>query len=322
MSRWRRIALTVSAMLVVLLLAASFRYGQSRGVFAGVADKTPAACQAVAGISDVSALAPVVVPRQSGAFVATRRGELFLLAGGKTTKLSGFSKGSHAVSLSLGWGADRVGTLQAVMAREDGSYYVASFRIGANAVVETSRLTTDQLTDPADLLATDPFRFYLINHHKTHTALGRWLDDVFLIPRAEVQFFDGLKFVTVSKRLNAPSALAAAPDGSLLYVAQELPRNLAYFQRNQFSGALGEVQLFNLPAAPTKITQAGDGSLIVTAWPKPGQGAVYRVTAAGGVPQTAELLYASKTQEVRAAAELGGQLLIATYKALLSCAQP
>ncbi|MDR3525910.1 MAG: beta-propeller fold lactonase family protein [Rhizomicrobium sp.] len=314
MSRWRRIAVTVAAMLVVLSLAANFRYGQSRGVFAGVADKTPASCKPLAGLSGVVTIIPDE-PTHS-ALIATRDGGIFLLKGAAATKLTGTPQDFHPLAMAAAGGK-----LTTAFQRKDG-YAIAVFDIGSGKLTETSRLTTDQLSDPADLLAVDALRFYLINHHKTHSALGRWLDDVFLIPRAEVQFFDGLKFVTVSKRLNAPSALATSPDGAMLYVAQELPRNLAYFQRNAFSGALGEVEIFALPAAPTKISIAKDGSLIVAAWVKPGQGAVYRIAVASGVPQSAELLYASKGHVVTAAAELGDQLLIATDQALLSCAQP
>ncbi len=314
MSRWRRIGLTVAAMLAVLLLAAAFRYGQSRGVFTSVADKTPAACHAVAGIGGVTAIA---AGPNGNLYLAAADG-LYLYSGGKAVRFTGTPKGFHPTALSQA----ASGELQ-VLFRQNGVWEISAFTVKLSdtpKLEELGRISTDSFTDPADIQALPAGRFYLVNRHKTHTALGRWLDDVFLIPRAEVQFFDGLKFVTVSKRLNAPSAVAAS-DG-MLYVAQELPRTLAIYQRNEFSGALGDVQLFNLPAAPAKISRAKDGSLIVAAWPKSGQGAVYRVTVAGGIPQSAELLYASKSQEVTAAAEAGGALLIGTNKVLLACAQP
>lgn len=324
-SPWRRIAVTVSAMLVVLLLASSYRFVASRGYFASVEDKTPATCQTVNGISEVTVITPVIAHIDNGAFVATKRGELYLLSGGTTTKLSGISKRSHATALSLGWGPDRVGILQAVMARDAGGYYVASYRVTASlhppsiGVIEIGRLTTNQLTDPADLVSIDGTRFYLVNKHSTHSAFGRWLDDAFLVPRASVLYFDGMKFITVAERLNATAAVALSPDGAHLYVAEELPRALASFSRNVFSGALDNAELFSLPAAPTKITVAPDGSLIVAAWPKRGAGAVYRVRPTDGVPQPAELLYASKSEEITAAAEVGGHLLIGSQKRLIDC---
>lgn len=324
-SPWRRIAITVSAMAVVLLLVASFRFVQARGYFVSVEDKSPATCHAVANISGVTAIAQVFVDTQSGTFVATKQGGLFLVTEGTTTRLSGPSKGSHAVALSSGWGPNRVGILQAVMARADGGYYVASFRLDASlhplsmGVVEIGRLTTDQITDPADLVSIDGTRFYLVNRHNSHTALGRWLDDTFLLPRAEVLYFDGMKFVKVAERLNSPDGLALSSDGSHLYVAQELSRSLASFSRSEFTGALDNAALLSLPAAPRKITVAPDGSLIVAAWPKAGTGAVYRVRVDSGVPVAADLLYASKSEEITAAAEAGGHLLIGSQKRLIDC---
>jgi arylesterase / paraoxonase len=314
---WRRIAVTVSAMLVVLLLAASFRYVQSRGFFASVEDKTPAACHAVAKIAGVSAIAPDL--RDDVVYIATRHGEVYAYLNGVLVKFSGVPKDFHPLALSVNHPAHDTSRLFAVFARGDGSYAMATFEVGAGKLIETGRLTTDQLTDPADLVTSDPLRFYLVNRHGSHTAFGRWLDDAFLIPRGEVLFFDGMKFIPVANRLNSPSGVAASPDGGHLVVAEELPRTLASFSRNVFSGALDNAELIRLPAAPTKISVARDGSLIVAAWPKRGTGAVYRVRVADGVPQPAELLYSTKSEEITAAAEVNGHLLIGSEKRLLDC---
>lgn len=315
MPRLRRIGLTVGAMLVVLLLAVGLRFVQSRGLFASVEAKTPGVCQTMEAMAGVIAIIPDEASHS--AIVATRQGDIAVLAGGTAMKLSGTPKDFHPVAM-----AAVGGTFEVAFGRTDGSYAIAGFEVSSGKVTEISRLTTDQLTDPAAIAALPMGRFYLVNHHSSRSGVGRWLDDVLLLPRADVQFFDGLKFITVAKRLNAPSSVALSADGSVLYVAQELPHTLASFKRNDFTGALGEVQLLNLPAAPTSITVAKDGSLIVAAWPKRGQGAVYRVLVAGGTPQKAELLYASKSEEITAAAAVNGQLLIGTDKALLACALP
>ena len=311
-SPWRRIALTVSAMLIVLLLAASYRFAVSRGFFASVEDKTPAACHTVDGVSGVTAITPD--ERTRSALVATRQGGVYVVAGGTATKLSGTPHDFHPVAIALA-----AGKLQAIFQRADGSYALAVFDVLPGTLVETGRLTTDQLTDPADLAAVDDQRFYLVNKHASHTAFGRWLDDTFLIPRAEVLYFDGMKFIPVAKRLNSPAAVALSPDGGQLVVAQELTRSMASFSRNVFTGALDHPELSNLPAAPTRITVAADGSLIVAAWPKRGAGAGYRVRIEGGVAQPEELLYSSKSDEVTAAAEANGHLLVGSAKGLRDC---
>jgi len=324
-SPWRRVAATVLAMLLVLLIAASYRFAASRGVFASVEDKSPAACHTVAGISEVTAMVPVYGGETNGAFVATKDGGLFLWTSGTTTRVSGMSKGSRAMAMSLDWENGRVGVLQALMARAKNSYYVASLHVTplpdkhSIAVQEIGRLTTDQLTDPADLVALDGGRFYLVNCHTSHTGLGRWLDDSLLLPRAEILYFDGMKFVKVAERLNSPAGLALSADGSRLFVAQGLPRNIIAFSRNDFVGSLDDAVLTDLPAAAGKMMLAADGSLIVAATPKRGTGAVYRVPVANGVLQTPELLYSTTTEEVTAAAEAGGHLLIGTPTKLIDC---
>ncbi len=308
---WRRIAITVSAMLVVLLIAASYRFAASRGVFARVEDKTPASCRAVAGIAGVRDIA---IDGAGIAYLAANDG-LYVFDGSAAKRLAGTPKNFDPAALAIG--ADGAFT---VLFRQEGLWEVSVFGAPApGQVKEMGRLSADVITDPAGLAVIPAGRFYFVNKHSTRTAFGRWLDDTFLIPRAEVTWFDGMKFVPVAKRLTSPAGIAASPDLGHLYVAQELPRNIVSFTRNDFTGALSDATLFDLHAAPTKITVAKDGSLIVAAWPKQGAGAVYRVQIANGLPQSAELLYSSKTEPVTAAAEANGHLLIGSDKKLLDC---
>jgi hypothetical protein len=307
----RRIAITVSAMAVVLLLAASFRYVQARGLFASVEDKAPAVCHAVAGVDGVGDIAR---DKTGAAFIAANNG-LYVYDGGKVERLAGTPKDFRPVALALG----EDGAI-ATLFRQGDIWELSLFAMTApTAVKEVGRMSADILTDPAALVALPAGRFYVVNKHGSHTALGRWLDDVFLLPRADVLYFDGMKFRPVAERLNSPAGLALAPDASHLYVTQELPRNLVALARNDFTGTVAEPSLLKLPAAPTKISQAKDGSLIVAAWPKKGAGAVYRVRLMNGMPQEAELLYASKTTPVTAAAELNGHLLIGSGAKLIDC---
>jgi hypothetical protein len=310
-SPWRRIAVTVSAMLIVLLIAASYRFAVSRGVFVHVEDKTPASCRVVAGIASVRD----IVPDASGnAYFAANNG-LYVFSSATVKRLAGTPKTFDPAALAVG--VD--GTFTALF-REGGVWEISVFGPAApGAVKEMGRLSADILSDPADLAALPPGRFYLVNKHASRSAFGHWLDDAFLIPRAEVTRFDGMKFVPVAKRLNSPDAVAVSADMSRLYVAQELSRNIITFSRNDFTGALDNASLFDLPAAPTKITLAKDGSLIVAAWPKQGAGAVYRVAMAGGLPQSADLVYSSRNEPVTAAAEANGHLLIGSQTRLLDC---
>ena len=310
-SPWRRIAITASAMVGVLLIAASYRYVESRGTFASVTAVTPALCHRVAGIGGV---ADIAADKAGNAYIAAADG-LFVYDGRVVERLSGTPKNFHPAALAV----SDDGVIATIF-RQGETWDLSVFSVAAPATVkEMGRLSADSLTDPAALVALPGGRFYIVNKHASRTALGRWLDDTFLVPRAEIQFFDGMKFVTVATRLNSPAGVAMAPDGSHLYVSQELPRSLISFSRNDFTGALADAALTSLPAAPTKLALAKDGSLIVAAWPNKGTGAVYQVKTQNGVLQSPELIYGSQQGPVTAVAATDGHVLIGSGRQLLDC---
>jgi hypothetical protein len=316
---WARVAVTVGAMLVVLLLAASWRFLESRGVFASVEAKEPHECRTVAEVPDVTDIA---VDEGAGTvFVASRSAGLFaLILGGQVSHLSGTPKDFHPVAVSLTH--DPLVKLRTVSFGEDGRISISVFDLVPETLKETGRLTADVLNDPADLTALEMDRFYLVNRHASRTAFGRWLDDVFLLPRAGILYFDGMKFVTVAEQLNSPAGIALSPDGMHLYVGEDYPHALVSFTRNDLTGALENPAVLPFPSRPQKIAVSSDGSLLVAARPKSGMGQVFRVKVVDGVPQTPELVYARRDGEVTAAAQIGKHLLIGTDGQLKDCWLP
>lgn len=317
-SPWRRIAITVSVMLAVLLMTLSYRFVQSRGFFASVEDKSPGACSGP-GLAGAGSIADIEVDGAGKtAYIATDDGLFALSLGARqAVRLSGTPKDFHPLAFSLY--EDANGVLLRVIFRQGDGIEISLFKVGPGSVTELNRLRTDEVTDPADLAMIDAERFYLINRHGTHTALGRWLDDVLLLPRAKVLFFDGMKFVTVAERLNSPSGIALSPDKAYLYVAEDYPRTIVGFARNDLTGALGDPAALPLPAGPAKMTVGRDGSLIVATQPKSGAVAIYRVTMKDGQPARSERLFERIGEDFPVAGGGGGHLLLSTDERFLDC---
>jgi Gluconolactonase len=246
-------------------------------------------------------------------------GGLSAYHGGKLERLTGTPKQFSVAALGAVATVNGDTFLRSVLNQGGGRFAIAVFRQKPGGVEEIGRITSDEVQDPAAVVAADPERFYLVNRHEAKTALGRWLDDTLLLPRAHLLWFDGMKFVPVAEHLNTPSGLALSADGTRLFIAQDYPRTIAAMTRYEFSGAIENPAALNMPSGPLKLTVAGDGSLIVAARPKAGSGEVYRVVLENGQPKSASLLYAQKGEEVRAAAELPGTLLVGTSKALIAC---
>lgn len=304
---WHRIAMTVSAMAAVLLLAASWRYLSSRGVFTSVEAKQPGQCRTIAGVDGV---ADIALDSTGRVFLASREA-LYVYKDGTAERLAGTPKDFRPAALSF----DQDGKVH-VLFQQSGSWKVSVFELKPPLVLEElGRLTTDVLTDPADLAVLDASRFYLVNRHSTRTALGRWLDDAFLLQRADVLYFDGMKFVTVAKGLNSPAGIALSPDATHLYVSEDYPRTLVTFARNDFTGATNDATVLSIASGLGKIHAAKDGSLIIAARPKKGMGQVWRVKDGN-----AELLYTRRDGEIAAAALVGRHLLIGASDGLTDCA--
>jgi hypothetical protein len=311
-NRLRRIGMTALVLIIALFFVAAYRFLDSRGIFNLDKDVTPGICRKIAGaVSDIAV-------DGKAAYIAADN-TLYSYSGDKLVKLPGLSKTASVRALSATHSANGAVFLRSVLAQGEGRFALALYRVNAANLEEVGRITTDRLSNPTSIAAPDADRFYVVNRTDSHTGIGRWLDDVFLLPRTHLLWFDGMKFVEVAEHLNTPSGLIVSSDSSKLYLSQDYPRLLVGMSRNDYTGAIENPSAISLPAGPSKITLAPDGRLIVAARPKAGSGQVFRVSVENGAPKTAELLFARKGEEVRAAAELPGVLLVGTDKALLAC---
>ena len=134
-----------------------------------------------------------------------------------------------------------------------------------------------------------------------------------MLPRANILYFDGVKFVEVATGLNFPNGAALSPDGRYLYVPESYPRTLLTFERNPFSGQLKQVNALPIPSNLDNADVAADGSIWMGSHPKafamakfaddpskPAPSEIFRVAVKDGIPQAASLVYANMGEEIGA----------------------
>lgn len=320
---WVRIGVTVGAMLVVAVIALGYRYLDSHGVFTKVVPRFDGVCATIptaTGPEDI-----VIDAAHKVAFIsatdrpARTKGKpspndglyayAYLTPGAEPVKLAGTPADFHPHGLSLYRAPDGSLTLMAINHRLDGTNSIDIFSVdvsgAAPRLTEIGSITGGALVSPNAIAAVDQDRFYVVNDHTTKTALGRWLDDNLVLPRADVLFFDGMKFTTVAKGLNFPNGAALSPDGKFLYVPEAFPRTLLTFERNAFSGELRQVGVLDIPSNLDNARVAADGSLWIGSHPKAfamsrmrkdrSKGApseIFRITLENGVPRDYTLVYA------------------------------
>lgn len=331
---WLRMALTAGSVVIVLLVAASWRFLASHGVFTPVKAVSSGDCRAIAGLNGPGDIAVDAADKLAFIAVAGRtpsqKDGLYTYAYGKggavPVKAAGQSGDFHPVAISLVRDGG-VTMLMAINRRSTGDYAVDVFEVqvqnGAIKLSEVGAVSGDLLADPADIAAVDRARFYIVNRHGTRTALGRWLDDAFGLPRAEVIYFDGARFLPVAKQLVEPSGVAVSAGGSHVYVTENAGRMVLAFTRNPFSGQLQNAGSLAIDSGLEKVDVGPDGGLWIAAQPKafavgdfrrdpskPAPSQVFRVTIEAGKPQSAMLMLSGKQIGAATAAAVADHTLL------------
>jgi arylesterase/paraoxonase len=338
-----RAAATAGTLALIAVLALAFRSLNAFGVFTDVVPGFAGSCTAIPSASGPEDIA---IDETSGfAFVSAmdRRARaagkpspsdglyaLALNAPAHLVRLAGTPADFHPHGISLVRTADGALTLMAINHRADGSHSVDSFDVavkdGAVRLTEVGSIQSGQLVSPNAIAALDRNRFYITNDHTSVTAFGRMLDDMLVIPRANVLFFDGTVFFVVAKGLAFPSGAALSPDGRHLYITEAYNRRLTTYARSPVSGATEAVGTLAIPSNLDNLRFDAAGHLWVGSHPKalamaawrsdpskPAPSQIFKVTLAGGIPQNAVAVYTNPGGEIggsSVAAVTGKRMLI------------
>jgi arylesterase / paraoxonase len=338
-----RAAITAGAVVVAVAIGLSIRTLYLFGVFTPVETSFAGKCNAISGISGAEDIA--IDEKLGIAFVSAfdRRARLegksaaqdglyvLALAGApRLKKLTGTPKDFHPHGISLYRGANGDLTLFAINHRSDGSASVDSFTVinegGPLRLKEIGSIQGGELVSPNAIAAEDRDRFYVTNDHASRTQLGRTFDDLLVLPRADILYFDGLLFHEVATGLNFPSGVALSPDGRYLYVSEAFTRRLDTYARQDVSGALERIDSLAIASNLDNLRFDSKGHLWVGSHPralamaqfhsdaaKPAPSEIFEVSLENDIPKAATLVYADSGAQIggaSVAAVSGRRLLI------------
>jgi arylesterase/paraoxonase len=328
MNRLRRSLILLGISLVVTLIALVFRTLTALGVFTEVTPTQGETCIALKGIEGPEDLQ---VDRQDGlVFVsATDRRALDKTPNPKDglytfvadhpeqglAKLTGTPRNFHPHGISLYRDGNGNLTLMAINhpVGEDSAVEIFSVKVanGAATLTETASITGGELVSPNDVAAVGPDQFYATNDHGSKSGVGRFMEDVLLLPRANVVYFDGNVFRVVADDLNFANGIQVSPDANHVYVASTTGRAIHTYERSPVSGSLKDVGTLDIASGLDNIDVDEKGRLWVAGHPKllqmqsvrsdaskvtPSQ--VFVVSVVNGVPAAANLIFADDGHRV------------------------
>lgn len=141
-------------------------------------------------------------------------------------------------------------------------------RVGDGPLLHKRRLASDMLISPNDIAAVGEDRFYLTNDHGSGPGLGRTLEEYLRLKRANVLYFDGLRFAKAAGGLRYANGIQVSADGAKVFVATLTSFAVAVFDRDAASGALTLAEEIKLGTAPDNIEFDAAGDLWIAAHSK------------------------------------------------------
>jgi len=178
-------------------------------------------------------------------------------------------EGFRPHGLSLLTADSQPARLFVVSHRPDGSHTVEIAEAGTTGEFFPKETIRDAaFVHPNAIAATGARQFYLTNDtlDEGHFALAK--QALLLSGRSTLVYFDGDKARVEVADLNFPSGLGLSPDGSRLYVAETLARQLRIYRRDAASGALTFEETIDLGVAPGNLDVDDDGRVWIAAYPK------------------------------------------------------
>ena len=349
MRRKSQIASVVAGVVVVGAVALGFRIMSVAGVFADVTPGFAGTCKTVTGVVGAEDIA---LDHDSGIAFISATDRRMIMAGKSSTqdgiyvmkaghpeqgitKLEGTPADFHPHGISILRDRDGTLTLMAVNHPLKGPAQVVIFNVMQVFLPDgTSKLflhhvktvTDDLLFSPNDVVAVGKDRFYATNDHGSRSDLGVTLENYLMLPRAYVVYYDGQHMSQAVTGLRYANGINISSDLSHVYVAETIGRDVKTFSREPISGALKQVDDFDIPGGVDNIDVDDAGNLWVAAHPKlfsfvayasdpskPSPSEIFRVAVFDGVPHSSFPVFTSTGKEIGASsigAVMGDQMLI------------
>lgn len=170
----------------------------------------------------------------------------------------------HGISLLK---KDSINYLFAVNHNREGNF-VEVFRIAGDSLLHLRSFTDPVLCCPNDVVAVDPDKFYVTNDHGSPKGFKRTLEEYGRLPYSKLYYVDGATLSVAHEGLQYANGVNINADGSRLYMATTIGRDLLTFERNKTNGQLTLINTLSLKTGLDNIDVDADGALWIAAHPK------------------------------------------------------
>ena len=184
-----------------------------------------------------------------------------------TNLTAGFDQEFHPHGLSLYVDSATVRWLHVVNHRRNG-HFIEIFRFEENELIHQQSIAGEMMHSPNDIAAVGIRQFYVTNDHGNTSALGKTVEEYLQLAKSNVLYYDGSTFQEVADGIAYANGLQVSADGTRLYVAATVGRQVKVYERDPQNAKLQFVEDIELDTGVDNIEIDEQGVLWIGAHPQ------------------------------------------------------
>ena len=142
------------------------------------------------------------------------------------------------------------------------------FRYEVDSLFHIRSVSGPLMISPNDIVLINKDQFYVTNDHGSSSGLMQTLEEYLQLRRCKVLFYDGKRFSVAASGLGFANGININRDGSLLYVAETIGKQLSIFSRDKNTNDLDWIESIDFNSGVDNIEIDSDGNLWIGSHPK------------------------------------------------------
>ena len=149
-----------------------------------------------------------------------------------------------------------------------GGHSIELFRYEVDSLFHIRSVSGSLMISPNDIVLINKDQFYVTNDHGSSSGLMQTLEEYLQLRRCKALFYDGKKFSVAASGLGFANGININRDGSLLYIAETIGKQLSIFSRDKNTNDLDLIESIDFNSGVDNIEIDSDGNLWIGSHPK------------------------------------------------------
>ena len=149
-----------------------------------------------------------------------------------------------------------------------GGHSIELFRYEVDSLFHIRSVSGPLMISPNDIVMVNRDQFYVTNDHGSSSRIEQTFEEYLQLRRSNALFYDGKEFRVVASGLAFANGINIKNDGSLLYIAETIGKQLSIFSRDKNTNDLDLIESIDFNSGVDNIEIDSGGNLWIGSHPK------------------------------------------------------